>query len=50
MNRQRTARRVGMEAEQFDLPRPNLVAEDKYGGGGKKKSAAGVKTTTKKSR
>ena len=30
----RTARRVGREAEQFNLPRPNLVAEDTYVGGG----------------
>ena len=23
-----------LEAEQFNLPRPNLAAEDNYGGGG----------------
>ena len=26
--------RVGDEAEQFDLPCPNLATEDTYGGGG----------------
>ena len=25
---------MGREAKQFDLPRPNLAAEDTYGGGG----------------
>ena len=26
-----------LEAEQFNLPRPNLVAEETYGGGGEDK-------------
>ena len=33
-NTGRTARRRGEEAEQFDLPCPNLATEDIYGGDG----------------
>jgi hypothetical protein len=39
-----------MEAEQFDLPRPNLAVGDGYGGGGEKMPAAGVSTASKRSR
>ena len=41
---------LGMEAEQSNLPRPNLVAEDTYSGGGRKMSASSVMTTMEKSR
>ena len=38
------------EAEQFDLPCPNLATEDTYDGAEKTMSAAGVKTASVRSR
>ena len=45
-----TVQRDTKEAEQFNLPHPNLAVEDGYSGGGEKISVAGVSMASKRSR
>ena len=39
-----------MEAEQFNLPCPNLATEDTYSGGERTRSAVGVRTASERLR